>query len=392
MDTTRLVSSHWPETSLPTGTAAGPSSGSSFGDRRLVFDHLRADDTRAAGGEAAGGGVGKVTDAATGAGSRSATATVSGVGDGVGVADGGGADGRSGRRRPGARAGGRRGSRSAARGRGARLRLPSPPRVSAMTSPTSEQERDQRRGDDPPRPFEASAMRSPKSGCGGSGTRIVRSTCGTGARGGAARAGRGGGGAGETDAGAPRRSTSDWSVARNSPIVGRAAGSGSVAAATASRSAWGNAGGQLEPRLLQLAHADRGGGGGGREAGVHRVRARAGERLVQQQPEGVHVDAAGIRHHAAEDLRRQVGEGAHLAGVGHGLARGAGGDAEVDQARRPVVAEDDVRRLQVAVEDAGLVGVVEGGGEGNEGAQGLGQRHRRRGPAAPSASRRSPAP
>ena len=59
--------------------------------------------------------------------------------------------------------------------------------------------------------------------------------------------------------------------------------------------------------------------------------------------------------------------------VQRGLA-GQGGDPEVHQAR-PVRAQDDVGGLQVTVEDALVVRVVQRGGQGPERAQRLGQGH-----------------
>src|SRR5689334_1173311 len=77
--------------------------------------------------------------------------------------------------------------------------------------------------------------------------------------------------------------------------------------------------GQLERRRLQLPDADGGGGGRGGEPGLERERPLARQRLVDQEAEAVHVDRVRLGPLAAEDLGRQVGQRAELAGRGQGL-------------------------------------------------------------------------
>ena len=93
------------------------------------------------------------------------------------------------------------------------------------------------------------------------------------------------------------------------------------------------------------------------------------EHLVEHDPEGVDVGAA-VDRPAVDLLGRQVlggaddragaGEVLGMGGVaGDRLGRGLG-DAEVGHLHPPVLAQQDVGRLHVAVDDAGLVGVLEG--------------------------------
>jgi hypothetical protein len=63
------------------------------------------------------------------------------------------------------------------------------------------------------------------------------------------------------------------------------------------------------------------------------------------------------------------------AGVGHGhLARLAPGQAEVHQVRLALGVQHDVGRLEVAVDDAGPVGVLQGVGDGGAQLGGLARR------------------
>ena len=97
------------------------------------------------------------------------------------------------------------------------------------------------------------------------------------------------------------------------------------------------------------------------------------QRLVEHEPEGVHV-GAGIHRPALDLLGRQVLGGAEdqarpgeLAGVGAGLVERLG-HAEVGDERpgravdQVVLGEQDVGRLDVAVDDADVVGVAQRGG------------------------------
>ena len=109
-----------------------------------------------------------------------------------------------------------------------------------------------------------------------------------------------------------------------------------------------------------------------RRAGAHRVRAR--ERLVEDQAERVEVGAR-VHGPARGLLGRHVGERAHdVARQRQRVLAGEVGDAEVGQLRRRAargraVGHDHVLRLDVAVDDAALVGVVERVGEREADAQ-----------------------
>ena len=87
-----------------------------------------------------------------------------------------------------------------------------------------------------------------------------------------------------------------------------------------------------------------------------------GEQLVQHDPEAPHV-AAGIHAGVGADglLGTHVGRRSqHLAfGRHRGVAAIALGHAEVHQARHLLLVEHDVGRLDVAVDDAALVGIMQ---------------------------------
>ena len=125
--------------------------------------------------------------------------------------------------------------------------------------------------------------------------------------------------------------------------------------------------GQVRARLRERrepgADAPR---GGGRRAGADRVRPR--ERLVEDEPERVEVGAPVDRLPRGL-LGRHVGERADdVARPRQRVLAGELGDAEVGQLRRAAararhVGDDHVLRLDVAVDDAALVGVGERVGE-----------------------------
>ena len=104
---------------------------------------------------------------------------------------------------------------------------------------------------------------------------------------------------------------------------------------------------------------------GGR-ARAERVRTR--HRLVQH-----HADRPDVgrrrRHRAGADLRCHVGERAEQPVVDRGVRPDEHRDAEVGELHRPVAAEQDVRRLDVAVHDARRVRVGEPGTGRRAGAQ-----------------------
>ncbi len=118
--------------------------------------------------------------------------------------------------------------------------------------------------------------------------------------------------------------------------------------------------GQVGTEAAQRARsaADRARRRGGRRAAIRVLAAPA---LVQGQSERVDVGlgAGGL---ALGLLGGHVGEGADdVAGRGQGGAVGEAGDAEVHQlgAEFPLGGDEDVLRLDVAVDDAARVGVVE---------------------------------
>ena len=89
---------------------------------------------------------------------------------------------------------------------------------------------------------------------------------------------------------------------------------------------------------------------------------RAGQQLVQGQPQRVDV-GTGVAA-ALEPLGGHVADRAHdVAGAGQVAVAGDLGQAEVGDPDRAVGVEQEVRRLDVAVQDAVLVGVVEGLGD-----------------------------
>ena len=129
--------------------------------------------------------------------------------------------------------------------------------------------------------------------------------------------------------------------------------------------------------VLELARADGRRHRGRGQPGRHREGPRAGQRLVQALPERVDVDRpAGPAFSPRKISGRQVRERAHVAGRGERLPRLRHGDAEVHELHPAAAAEDDVRGLDVAVEDAGRVRVLERGGEGREGGERLRQGQR----------------
>jgi hypothetical protein len=89
-------------------------------------------------------------------------------------------------------------------------------------------------------------------------------------------------------------------------------------------------------------------------------RAATGEQLVRDDAEGVEVGGAGGG--LAEGLlgREVVRRAEHLAGLGVSRPVDGAGDAEVGELHRAVGHDEDVRGLDVAVDDAGLVGRPEG--------------------------------
>ena len=114
------------------------------------------------------------------------------------------------------------------------------------------------------------------------------------------------------------------------------------------------------------------------DRGLALVRLGAGEQLVEQHPDGVHV---GARVAAAVDdeLGGEVGDGADEHAAGGGVL-GVGGDglgqAEVGDLDPAVVGDQDVLGLDVAVDQAGPVGVREGREDRLHEGQGARRRHR----------------
>ena len=97
----------------------------------------------------------------------------------------------------------------------------------------------------------------------------------------------------------------------------------------------------------------------------------AGEHLVKQDAEAVQI-SAGVYVLAANLLWTHVARSADgQAGAGHpgGAAQGFG-DAKVGQHRAAVFAEQDILRLDIAMNNAAMVRVVQGFGDG------AGHRHR----------------
>ena len=92
----------------------------------------------------------------------------------------------------------------------------------------------------------------------------------------------------------------------------------------------------------------------------------AGEELVEDEAEGVDVGGGGDG--LAGDLLGAGVLGREAPDVGHGLEGLGGvvedgGDAEVEEARASVVADDDVGGLEVSVDDEVGVGVLDGGAD-----------------------------
>ena len=143
---------------------------------------------------------------------------------------------------------------------------------------------------------------------------------------------------------------------RAAPAAGRFAGSGSRARATVSRSAAGRSGRtDLERRRARLDPA-RGARGVARPEGM-----AAGERLPEHDADRPDIGAGG-RRLAGEPLGRDVGQGARdVADRGQRVELVHLGEPEVEQAHvdRVALAEQDVRRLDVAVDDAAAVRVRE---------------------------------
>ena len=96
--------------------------------------------------------------------------------------------------------------------------------------------------------------------------------------------------------------------------------------------------------------------------GVERL--AAGDQLVEDDAERIEVGFVGDVAFALALLRRHVGGGADGAvGGGQGGDVEVLGDAEVGELERAVGQDHEVGRLEVAVDDAGLVGVLQGGAE-----------------------------
>ena len=135
----------------------------------------------------------------------------------------------------------------------------------------------------------------------------------------------------------------------------------------------GHVGGHGRRRPRDLAHVLVGDG----HRGVAREGRFAGEQLVEQAAGRVQV-AAGVDDLAAGLLGRQVLGGAHH-GVGlgdgrRGVLHGAG-DAEVHHLHRARRGQHDVAGLDVPVDDAGAVGVLQRVQDAGDDLHGLGDGH-----------------
>ena len=109
----------------------------------------------------------------------------------------------------------------------------------------------------------------------------------------------------------------------------------------------------------------------GGEGGVGRERDRASGGLHQDQTQGVHIGPA-VERLAANLFRRGVAGRAHHGAGGFCPGRLGQGprQAEVGNRQAPLFVEDEVRRLDVAMDQAAPVGVVKG--PGRVGADGCG--------------------
>jgi hypothetical protein len=107
---------------------------------------------------------------------------------------------------------------------------------------------------------------------------------------------------------------------------------------------------------LLLHHLDQ-----GVERGPRPERRTAGEQLVQHRPQGVDVGRGRQARSAGGLLGGHVARRAHNAAhwpTRVGLRQNVLGQAEVGDVRLPVRVEEDVGRLQIAVQQPALVGVV----------------------------------
>ncbi len=108
------------------------------------------------------------------------------------------------------------------------------------------------------------------------------------------------------------------------------------------------------------------------------VRLAAGEQLVEHHAGGIHV-RAGVGATVDHELRRHVGDGADQDAAG-GRVLGLGADRlrqpEVGDLDPPVVRDEDVLGLDVAMDQAGAVGRREGGQHRLDEGQGARRRHR----------------
>ena len=100
---------------------------------------------------------------------------------------------------------------------------------------------------------------------------------------------------------------------------------------------------------------------------LHRLlaleRLLAGEHLVHHDADRVDV-AAGVGDAAGHEFGGEVGDRAEQGGAGRGVRAGRAGEAEVADLDAPVVGEQHVLGLEVAVHDAGLVRGREAGEHG----------------------------